>query len=200
MLKHRQTGGGSFHCTAYFYFMNYLDIIFIIPLLWGLYKGITKGLIIEAATLIAFGLAVWGAIKFHDFLSEWMRAQMGWESKWLPIAAFALIFIGVLLVVMGVAKLLEKIVKSASLGFLNKLGGAVFGILKFGLIMSMILFFLEAVNRSIGFIPDELKSGSLLYEPVRKIAPTIIPGLTESNLNNLASSGDSTAIKINIGI
>ena len=73
-----------------------------------------------------------------------------------------------------------------------------FGILKFGLIMSMILFFLEAVNRSISFIPDEIKSGSLLYEPVRKIAPIIIPGLTESNLNNLA--GDSTAIKINIGI
>ena len=79
--------------------MNYVDIILIIPLLWGLYKGFSKGLIIEAATLIAFGLAVWGAIKFHDFLSVWMKDSLGWASKYLPLISFAVIFIGVLLIV-----------------------------------------------------------------------------------------------------
>ncbi len=180
--------------------MNYIDIILIIPLLWGLYKGFSKGLIIEAASLIAFGLAVWGAVKFHDFLSGWMHDSMGWDSKYLPLFSFAAIFIGVLLVVIGIAKLLEKIVKSVSLGFLNKIGGAVFGMLKFGLLLSMIIFFLEAINRSVLFIPEETKNNSLLYGHVQKIAPTVIPGLNESRLNHMISNGDSLGVKVNINV
>lgn len=179
--------------------MNYVDIILIIPLLWGLYKGFSKGLIIEAATLIAFGLAVWGAIKFHDFLSAWMNDSMGWHSQYLPLAAFAFIFIGVLLFVFGVAKLLEKFVKAIALGLVNKLSGAVFGMLKFGLLLSMILFFLEAINKTVSFIPDETKEKSLLYEPVRKIAPLVIPALNGSSLNNMSSGSDTTDWDIKIG-
>ena len=162
--------------------MNYLDIILVIPLLWGLYKGFSKGLIIEAASLIALGLAVWGAIKFHDFLSTWMQNSLSWTSKYLPLLSFAFIFIGVLLVVFGIAKLIEKLVKAVSLGFINKLGGAIFGILKFGLLLSMIIFFLETINKSIPFIPQEIKNKSLLYNYVQKIAPLVIPGLKESKL------------------
>lgn len=178
--------------------MNYVDIILIIPLLWGLYKGFSKGLIIEAATLIAFGLAVWGGIKFHDLVSVWMKDSMGWTSKYLPLLAFALIFIGVLLCVFGVAKLVEKFVKAIALGFLNKLGGAVFGILKYGLLLSMLIFFLEAVNKTVSFFPEETKKNSLLYGPVQKIAPMVIPGLDQSKLAEIASRADSTAAHLQI--
>ena len=175
--------------------MNYVDIILIIPLLWGLYKGFTKGLIIEAASIIALGLAVWGAIKFHNFVSEWMQNSMGWSSKYLPILSFALIFIGVLLIVFGIAKLLEKIVKAVALGFLNKLGGALFGVLKFGLILSMLIFFIEAVNKSVSVFPNETKNKSLLYPWVQKIAPMVIPGLNDSRLNHMMQTADTTGTK-----
>jgi len=178
--------------------MNYVDIILIIPLLWGLYKGFSKGLIIEAATLIAFGLAVWGAIKFHDFLSGWMKDSLGWTSKYLPLISFAVIFIGVILAVIGIAKLLERFVKAASLGFVNKFGGAVFGMLKFGLLISMLIFFLEAINKTISFIPEETKKNSLLYEHIQKIAPLVIPGLNESKLNKMIPNADSLNIKVEI--
>ena len=176
--------------------MNWIDIVLAIPILWGLYKGFSKGLIIEAATLIAFGFAVWGAIKFHNFLSTWMKDSMGWHSAYLPLAAFAVIFIGVLLVVFGVAKLLTKFVKAIALGFVNRLFGAIFGMLKFGLLLSTILFFLEAINKTISFIPDETKQKSLLYEPVRKIAPMVIPALNGSSLNKMISGSDSMNVKI----
>ncbi len=180
--------------------MNYVDIIIIIPLLWGLYKGFSKGLIIEAATLIAFGLAVWGAVKFHDFLSLWMTDSLGWTSKYLPLISFAVIFIGVLLIVFGIAKLLERFVKAVSLGFVNKLGGAIFGMLKFGLLLSMLIFFLEAINKSVSFIPDETKKNSLLYGHIQKIAPTVIPGLNESALNRMIPSTDSMKVNVNVEV
>lgn len=165
--------------------MNWMDIFLIIPLIWGLYKGFSKGLIIEAATLIALGLAVWSAVKFHDFLLVWIRDVLGWTYQYLPLISFALIFLGILLVVMGIAKLIERFMKAVSLGFFNKLGGAIFGMLKFGLLLSMIIFLAEAVNKNFSFIPEEIKSNSLLYEPVRKIAPAIIPALQEGTLEKM---------------
>ncbi len=163
--------------------MNYIDIIIAIPLLWGLYKGFTKGIILEAATLIALGLAIWGAVKFHDFVTVWMRESLNWTSKYMPVISFALIFIGVLVLVFAIAKLLEKIIKAVALGFLNKLAGGVFGILKFGLILSVIIFLLNAIEKNYSFIPPDVKNKSVLYEPVGKIAPLIIPGLKDSKLN-----------------
>ncbi len=163
--------------------MNYIDIIIAIPLLWGLYKGFTKGIILEAATLIALGLAIWGAVKFHDFVTVWMRESLNWTSKYMPVISFALIFIGVLVLVFAIAKLLEKIIKAVALGFLNKLAGGVFGILKFGLILSVVIFLLNAIEKNYSFIPPDIKNKSVLYEPVGKIAPLIIPGLKDSKLN-----------------
>ena len=178
--------------------MNYVDIIIIIPLLWGLYKGFSKGLIIEAATLIAFGLAVWGGVNFHNFLSGWMHDSLGWTSKYVPLVSFAVIFIGILLIVFGIAKLIQRFVKAVSLGFINKLAGAIFGVPKFGLLLSMIIFFLEAINKSVSFIPDSTKKESLLYERVQKIAPSIIPGLKESKLNEMIPVPDSVQVKVSV--
>ena len=162
--------------------MNYLDIILCIPLLWGLYKGFTKGLIIEAASLIALGFAIWGGIKFSDFLTSYFHAHFSWQSKYVPIISFALIFLGILILIYAIAKLLERLIKAISLGFVNKLAGAVFGVLKFGLILSVFVFVLNALEKSIQIIPAEIKKSSVLYEPVGKIALLIIPGLNESKL------------------
>jgi membrane protein required for colicin V production len=162
--------------------MNYLDIIIAVPLLWGLYKGFTKGIILEVASLLSLGLAIWVAIQFHNFLLVWMYDSLGWKSNYLPIVSFALLFIGVLVVVFVIAKLIEKVVESVALGFVNKLAGALFGMLKFGIIISLFIFILNAIEKKYSFIPADMKNKSLLYQPLSKIAPLIIPGLSESKL------------------
>ncbi|MBI3500356.1 MAG: CvpA family protein [Bacteroidetes bacterium] len=176
--------------------MSYIDIILIIPLLWGLYKGFSKGLIIEVASLAAFVLAVWGGIKFSDFLSEWMKNSFDWTSKYLPVISFAIIFIGILILVFSTAKLLERFVKAAALGFANKLAGGIFGMLKFGLILSVLIFVLNAIEKNVQLIPSETKHASLLYEPVGKIAPLIIPGLRESKLQNIFPDSVNVNLKV----
>lgn len=168
--------------------MNYIDIVLCVPLLWGLYKGFTKGLIIEAASIIALGLAVWGGIKFSDFLNNYIHQHFHWDTKYLPVISFAIIFLGILVLVYAIAKLLERLVKAVSLGFVNKLAGGIFGMLKFGLILSILIFVLNAIEKNIQLIPAEAKQKSVLYEPVGKIAPLIIPGLKESKLGEMMRS------------
>ena len=160
--------------------MNYIDIILCVPLLWGFYKGFSKGLIIEITSIIALGLSIWGGVKFSGFLIGFMCNSLKWDSKYLPVISFAIIFLGILILCYAIAKLTEKFVNKLSLGFVNKLLGGIFGMLKFGLILSVLIFILNAIEKNVQLITPEIKQKSLLYEPVGKIAPIIIPVLREN--------------------
>ncbi len=179
--------------------MNYLDIIFAIPLLWGLYKGITKGLIVEAATLAAFFLAVWVSMHFCDWLTRIFHDKFGATTEYLPLIAFAVLFLGILVLVFFVAKLAERTVKAGGLSWLNKIFGALFGVLKFALILSLFIFIFEAIERSYPMIKRETKTGSLLYDPIAKVAPAIIPGLKETEITKyLPAPPDTVNVQIKL--
>jgi membrane protein required for colicin V production len=162
--------------------VNWLDIIICIPLVWGLYKGITKGLVTELATIAALWLGIWSAMKFSELLSAYAREHWGWGSKYLPVISFCCILLAVLILVYFIAKLITRMVKAVALGWLNKILGAVFGVMKFALVLSILFFVADAVEKSYPFISSGTKSGSLLYKPVAQIAPALIPGLRESSI------------------
>ncbi len=170
--------------------MNYLDIILCIPLVWGLYKGFTKGLIIETATFVAFGLGVWGGIKFSDYVAQKLTEWFDWQSPYLPIISFALTFILIIATVFLVAKLVQRAVEGMALTAINKIGGAIVGALKFAMVMSVIIFVIDAVEQSYPFISFKSKEESLLYKPIGKIAPTLIPALNKSKMAALVPKPD----------
>ena len=157
--------------------MNVVDIIICIPLIWGLYKGFTKGLIIEMASLASLILAIYGGIKFSDYILDLLVKKFGWETEFLPIISFVLVFIAILIVVFALAKLLEKILKMSALGPVNKVLGAVFGTLKFGLIVSVVLVIINTVDQKVQIVSNEVKEKSLLYHPVLKMSVTLMPAL-----------------------
>lgn len=165
--------------------MNYIDIILCIPLVWGLYKGFTKGLIIEAATLVAFGLGVWGGIHFSDYIALKIKETFDWQSPYLPVVSFAITFLAIIIVVFLIAKLIQRAVDGMALSAINKIGGAIVGTLKFALIMSVVIFVMDAIEQSYPIISFKSKEESLLYKPVGKIAPTLIPAMKQSKVAEL---------------
>jgi membrane protein required for colicin V production len=72
-------------------------------------------------------------------------------------------------------RMLTKVADFAALGLLNKILGGVFGALKIGLILSIILLVFTKLNNTIPFISDEQKEDAILYEPVKNLAPTLFP-------------------------
>ena len=165
--------------------MNYFDIIIIIPLLWGAFKGFKKGLIIEIASLVALFLGVWGGVKFSSISAEYLSEMFDISEKIMPLISFAITFILIVIAVFTLAKLLQKFIKMVALGLVNKITGAIFGLLKFALIISVILNLVNNVNAEVNFIEPEMKNSSLLYEPVSKIALVLIPGLSDISLNGV---------------
>ena len=176
--------------------MNYIDIILCIPLVWGLYKGFTKGLIVEAATIVAFALGVWGGIHFSDFIALKLSSWFNWQSPYLPVVAFALTFLGIIALVFLLAKLVQRLAEGMALSAVNKIGGAIVGALKFAMIMSVAIFVIDAVEESYPLISFKAKEDSLLYRPVGKIAPTLIPALNKSKVAELMPKIDSLDVKV----
>lgn len=164
--------------------MNYFDIIIIIPLLWGAFKGFKKGLVIELASIIALLLGIWGGIKFSSVSAKYLGEMFNISEKLMPLISFALTFILIVIAVFALAKLLERFIKMTSLSFVNKLVGAVFGTLKFGLIISIILNLANNINEEITVLEPEMKSTSLLYQPISKIALIVFPGIRNINLKD----------------
>ncbi|WP_299528128.1 CvpA family protein [uncultured Lutibacter sp.] len=155
--------------------MNTFDIIISALLLFGFIRGLFKGLFVEVASLVALIAGVYGAIHFSYFVSNFLSEYVSWEERYITIISFAITFAIIVLAIGLLGKLFTKIADFASLGLVNKLFGGVFGALKIGLILSVVLLIFTKLNNSIPFISSEQKEVSILYEPVKNLAPMLFP-------------------------
>lgn len=154
----------------------------------------------EIGTLLAFFLGVWGGMKFSDLLAGWIRDWFDSQSPYIPLISFAVIFVGILMLVFAVAKFIERVIDKGALGFFNKIAGGIFGCFKFVLIVSVLFFVIDAVEKSITIVPPAVKDNSLLYRPVAGVAPVVIPGLRDSDLGKMMPDSDSANVEINVNI
>lgn len=159
--------------------MNTVDIIIAVILLFGLVKGFMKGLFIEITSLVGLVLGVYGALHFSFYLSDILKENVSWDQSMIQIVAFAGTFLVILLALVFLGKALTKIAETMFLGFFNKLLGAVFGVLKYALILSIVFLIYDQINASLKFISKEKSKESILYEPVKNLAPTIFPNLVK---------------------
>lgn len=160
--------------------MAIIDIVLGALILFGLIRGLTQGLFVEVASLVALIAGIYGAIHFSDFASEFLMEHVDWNEKTINITAFAITFVIIVLAISLAGKALTKLADFAALGFLNKLLGGVFGGLKIALILSIVLMIFTKLNKTIPFVSDEELESSVLYEPVKSLAPMILPILLDS--------------------
>ncbi|WP_299213249.1 CvpA family protein [uncultured Aquimarina sp.] len=160
--------------------MNYIDIILGILLLWGLIKGFSKGLFVSLASLVALVAGIYIAVHFSHLVGGYLEQYVDWGDGAMKLTAFAITFIVVVILISLAGKLLTKIADFASLGILNKLLGAAFGVLKFAFIASVVIIFVDAGNRSLNIIKQETLDSSILYSPVKKLAPMVLPNILKS--------------------
>ena len=107
--------------------MNWLDIVLIIviavPTLIGLKMGIIKAILSLAGLIVGIILAG----RYYTALAEHLTFIS--EPNLAGIVAFAIIFIGVMIVTGIITSILKNIFKAIMLGWVNHLGGAIFGLL-----------------------------------------------------------------------
>lgn len=157
--------------------MNYFDLIVIVPLLWGAFKGFKNGLIIEASSFAALFLGVYGAIKFSGYISSLIIKHFDIKDSLLPIISFAITFIAIVICVHLLAKLLDKLIKAVALGIINRIAGIVFGILKFLIIISLVVLILDRLNSKLNFMDPALIADSFFYTPLVSLSQFVFQGI-----------------------
>lgn len=152
--------------------INYFDLVVLIPLLFGMYKGFTKGLILSIATLVGLILGVWSGVKFSHITSELLFDKFQID---IPLLAFAVTFLGVLILMYFVGKLLSKFIDILALGLFNKIGGALFSAFKTILILTVVLLFFENVNNNFKLVDTATLDGSVFYPFLKGISKYVFP-------------------------
>ena len=157
--------------------MNYLDIIFLVPMLFALYRGFRKGIIHMIASLAALVLGIIGAIKLRPLFASLLDSLFDISPDYMNVIAFSVAFISIVLAVHLVAFVVEKLIKAVALSLVNRLLGMGFGLLVTAFVISMILWPVNQVNEEKQIIKPERIENYLLYKPLSAIAPAVFPYL-----------------------
>jgi len=156
--------------------VNYgIDIVLMLCLGWGAYKGFKKGFIIQSCMILGLALAIWGGFTFTGKFEPFMQKHFQMSDVVCHIISFIIVFLLILTLVYISGYLVSKVVDFVALGMLNRLAGMAFGILTNALILSVLILLFERVNEKKQFIASETLGKSCLYQLIGKVGPAILP-------------------------
>jgi membrane protein required for colicin V production len=150
-----------------------IDIIALVLLVLAIFKGISKGLIVAVFSLVAFIVGLAAALKLSAVVAEYLGNSVNISHRWLPVLAFFLVFLIVVLLIRLGARMLEGVTSAIMLGWLNRLGGVLFYAIIYFMVYSIILFY--ATN--LGVIKPETAQASVTYGFIQPMAPKIMDTL-----------------------
>ena len=161
--------------------MNYLDVILIVPILWGLLRGVKNGIIKELTGFVALIFGVYGAINFTVYVDPLIKSQFEIENSIIPIISFAITFLIIVLGVKFIGTIVDKIIKFIALGLISRLLGGIFGVLKVAFMLSGLLLCIGKFENYLNLLPVKQKRQSILYEPISNVIPSILIKINGGN-------------------
>lgn len=117
------------------------DLVVVLVLVFFTGRGMYNGFIGEAAGIVALVGGFWAAKAFHTTVIPHLTFIA--DPTWRPLAAYVLIFIGVMLAVGIVAQILRKILQLSFAIWIDRLAGMGLGLCKGLLLCSLILLIVQ---------------------------------------------------------
>lgn len=151
----------------------FIDLVFVALLVLAIVKGYTRGLIIAVFSVFSLVAGVAAAVKLSALVASWFSSSIHTGVRWLPVLAFIIVFLVVVLLVRLGAKALEKTVEMAMLGWANRLAGILLYAMIYTVILSVALFYAEKVH----LIAGETIAASKTYPYIRPWGPKVMDGI-----------------------
>ena len=123
-----------------------IDWIFISIVLLMIVHGYIKGLIEELFSWAALILAIWAAVLLNSAAAAFVRERFMQNVRVVPeLLAFVAVFIIVMVLVKLLERVLKDVITGANLGAVNKILGALFGLIE-GLAFTVLIIFVLSVQ------------------------------------------------------
>ena len=155
--------------------MNIIDAIILICLIPAIFQGFRKGFISQVISIVSIIVGIWASAQFADMTTSWISQYITASEPVLKIVAFAIILVVVFLVLGLLGRLLESILNFAFLGWVNKLLGTTFSLLKALLILGLVALTYNSACITYGFTKPEIFETSVLYQFISGMADTVFP-------------------------
>ena len=153
--------------------MKLLDVIILIPLLWGALHGYRKGLLIEIIGIAGFAVAMVLGFKFlglgMEVLTPYFSDSMA--KRILPYIGFSVIFFPTIFLLNQFGYMIRRSLRYSILGTFDSFAGAMVGVFTwvFGISVFFWLVYMIGVK-----IPAHRTDDTYLYPLVVPIAPNLI--------------------------
>lgn len=159
--------------------MNGLDIAIVCILGFTLIRGIMTGLMQSISGFIGAIAGFYTAYYYYPMLAQELSRWVNNDTA-VNILSFFIIFCAVLLIVTLLGKLLKWIMKIAFLGWVDRLGGALIGLLKGGIVVGVIVIVLTT------FLPSgsPLLKGSRVLPYFSVVSETMMESLPKEAAGN----------------
>ncbi|MCK5310682.1 MAG: CvpA family protein [Desulfobacteraceae bacterium] len=145
--------------------MNFFDIAILIIISFCLIRGVFRGILGELASIVGVVAGFYGAYTYYKEFTPLLEKYLANEAL-INIIIFFILFSLIFAFVAVIAVCLEKLLRVAFLGWIDKTFGAVFGAAKGVLIAAVIYIILTT------FLPknNTLISQSVLSPHVARVA------------------------------
>ncbi len=173
--------------------MAILDIVLLLCFIPAIVTGISKGFVKQVIDFVAILLAAWAAFRFSTVLAGWLGTYVTLDETVLKVICFVLIAIVVALVLNLVGTLITKALQKLSLGFFNRLLGMVFGVLKVGLILGLVILLFESLNSTLNIVKPEATENAVVYNALKDVANAIFPILKSFVTGETDAAGAAAA-------
>lgn len=155
--------------------MNFFDAIICVPLIYGAYAGFQRGVLYEIAMMLGLIVGVYLGFKCSDLVYGLLSKVIDAGPTLLHVVSFLLVLAAILLVFIFYARLMEAVLKITSLNFFNKIAGAVLGIAKFAMAVSVLFWLIKPFEGRMDLIPEKSRNESLLYPYILATSSFITP-------------------------
>lgn len=157
--------------------MFWIDILTVIVAFLLIYKSYQQGLLNSAVRLIGLILGIVIAANLGSWASDVLSLQFNWTRQVTDIVGYILIFLIVILAVQALGFLLRSIIHAIKLGWLDRIGGLLFGALKAAIIISLIFWLLMAIPSDT--LGRDIRERSFSYKLLAGFAPSLYEKLVQ---------------------
>jgi len=157
--------------------MGIIDIVIICCFLPSLFLGAKNGFVKQVISLVILFLGIKLSIAFSTPVAGWLQSRITLQPVWISVISFASVFIIVAIFFAAVGKLLESVIKVTMLGWLNRLLGIVFSMLKVLLVLCLLAYFVNSANGLLGFLSEDQLAESNFFGPLLNLADKVFPAL-----------------------
>lgn len=162
--------------------MEILDLIILMPLIYGAYKGYKRGFIMSLFLLLAVVVGLYAAFHFTDVIVGYGKEHFAWKSNYIAPVTFLSLFLVVGAGIYFGGKVLESVIKLVKLSILNSLAGALLGLLQWTYFVGSLLLMLISFDQKESIISKETKQHSFIISAITSVLHGSIPGVGASSL------------------